>query len=207
MDLPPLIPKNNYIINPKTGSLNRIKLLNDAYNKLIEDFEVVGVLFEQNRVCLDNKILDCSVCNNNCINDFCTCEDCPWKNKLDIFQHITSDEDPSLEKRLTIKAIKLLRKKRKSNPNAKIRTPGVFSSSRTFRIPWLKYIIEHHSHEDIQEKIIRVNNSKEKILLYCKKQNYLIVMSRTTLSNGYIEMYLNSAYHKPYISLLRGFEM
>lgn len=207
MDLPPLIPKNNYIVNPKTGSLDRIRLLNDAYNKLIEDFETVGVFFEQNRVYLDTKVLDCSVCNNNCINNFCTCDGCPWKDKLDIFQHITSNEDPSLEKRLTKRAIKLLRKKRKSNPSAKIRTPGEFSSSRTFRIPWIKYMIEHHSHEDIQKRTIQVNKSKEKILLYNKKQNYLIVMSRTTLSNDNIEMYLNSAYHNPYISLLRGFNI
>ena len=206
MDLPPLIPKNNYIVNPKTGSLDRIKLLNDAYNKLIEDFEIVGVLFEQNRVYLDKKVLDCSVCNNNCINDFCTCDDCPWKDKLDIFQHITSDEDPTLKDRLTKEAKKLLKKKLKSNPYAKIRTPGEFSSSRTFRIPWIKYIIEHSNNPDIQVVRTPVNTQKTKIKLYNKKEKYLVILSQTKLSNGFVVMYLNSAYHKPFSSLLRDFK-
>lgn len=205
MKLPEMIHKKDYIIDNNSGSIDKKKLLEDAYAKLIDDFTNTKVYFEGYRVILDDKILDCSVCNYSCINDFCECIDCPWKGKLDIFQHITSDEDPTLKDRLTPAAKKLLRKKLKSNPYAKIRTPGMFSSSRTYRIPWIKYIIEHSNDPDIQVVQKKVNTQKTKIKLYYKKQNYLIILSKTILSNGFVEMYLNSAYHKPFISLLRDF--
>ena len=205
MNLPPLIPKKKYITNEKTGSIDTISLINDAYKILKEDFFEKKVFFEGHQVYLDLKILDCSVCNYNCINTFCTCENCPWKDKYDIFQHVTSDEDKSLEQRLTQKAKKALKKLRKVRPTAKIRTPGEFSSSRTLRIPWIKYIIEHSDEQDIQVVRKQVSKVKTKILFYNKKENYLVVISKTVQKNDFVEMYLNSAYYKPYQSLLKDF--
>lgn len=205
MQLPEMLHKKDYIIDWNTGRIDKKKLLEDAYAKLLDDFYNTQVHFEGYRVVLDPKILDCSVCNYDCINDFCECSDCPWKDKLDIFQHITSDEDPTLKNRLTKEAKKLLKKKLKSNPYAKIRTPGEFSSSRTFRISWIKYIIEHSDDSDIQVIRTNVNAQKTKIKLYNKKENYLVIISQTILSTGFVEMYLNSAYHKPFRSLLRDF--
>ena len=93
------------------GRIDKKKLLEDAYVKLLDDFNNTQVHFEGYGVILDPRIPDCSVCNYNCINDFCECADCPRKDKLDIFQHITSDEDPTLKNRLTKEAKKLLKKK------------------------------------------------------------------------------------------------
>lgn len=200
-----MLHKKNYIEDWGTGRIDKKKLLEDAYAKLIDDFENTKVHFEGFRVILDPKKLDCSVCNYNCINDFCECLDCPWAGKLDIFQHITSNEDPTLKERLTSEARKRLKKKLKSNPYAKIRTPGEFSSSRTLRIPWIKYIIEHSDDPDIQIVRKAINSQKTKIKLYNKKVNYLVIISQTRLSTGFVEMYLNSAYHKPFNSLLRDF--
>ncbi|PWL80616.1 hypothetical protein DBY21_01215 [Candidatus Gastranaerophilales bacterium] len=206
MQLPEMLHKKDYIVDLGTGRIDKKKLLEDAYAKLCDDFYNTQVHFEGYRVILDSKILDCSVCNYDCVNDFCECSDCPWRDKLDIFQHITSDEDPTLKDRLTKDAKKLLKKKLKSNPYAKIRTPGEFSSSRTFRIPWIKYIIEHSNDRDIQVVRTPVNTQKTKIKLYNKKENYLVILSQTKLSNGFVVIYLNSAYHKPFSSLLRDFK-
>lgn len=205
MTLPPLIPKKDYIINEKTGSIDIIRLINDAYEILKEDFFNKKVFFEGKQVYLDLKILDCSVCNNQCVNTFCTCQNCPWKGKYDIFQHITSDEDKSLELRLTTKAKKALKKIRKVRPTAKIRTPGEFSSARTLRIPWIKYMIENSNDVNIQIVKKKVSKDKTKIIFYNKKENYMVVISKTILKDGFVEMYLNTAYYKPYQSLLRDF--
>lgn len=207
MVLPALIQKKNYIVNPSTGLLDKNKLLEDAYKILLDDFQINEVLYNGARVFLEQKILDCTVCDNNCVNEFCTCDDCAWAGKLDIFQHITSDEDPTLESRLTKEAKRKLAKKRKKVPKAKVRTPGEFSLGRTIRIPWIKWLIENANNNlDIQTHIIRVSSQKTKFVLYYKKQDYMVVLSRTQYANGSIEIYLNSAYHKPYSSLLRHFK-
>lgn len=206
MVFPTLIQKKKYIIDISKGTIDKNKLICDAYEIFVTDFLENGVWYNNYRVFLDEKILDCTVCNNSCINTFCTCENCPWKDKLDIFQHITTDEDPKLESRLTREAKRLLHKKRKHVPKAKVRTPGEFSLSRTIRIPWIKYMIENSGNDEIQKYIKQVNKQKSKILLYNKKQNYMVVLSKIEYSNGNIEYFLNSAYHNPYQSLLRVFK-
>lgn len=206
MIFPELIQKKKYIIDISKGTINKSQLICDAYDILITDFLENGVWYNNHRVLLDRKILDCTVCNNSCINSFCTCENCPWKDKLDIFQHVTTNEDPQLESRLTIQAKRKLHEKRKRIPKAKVRTPGEFSLSRTIRVPWIKYMIENSENDEIQKHINIVSKQKSKILLYNKKQDYMVVLSETKYINGSIEYFLNSAYHKPYPSLLRVFK-
>ena len=90
-----------------------------------------------------NKILNCSNCGNKCNNTLFDCKICPFIEKLDIFQHICSDEDKNL---------KVLPKyKRKNN-----RTPGIYNRVRASKVKWLKYMIENYQNEEI----IRYYNKK-----------------------------------------------
>lgn len=206
MKFPPMIDTKNFLISNNTGQIDKIAFINYAYELFVNDFKHSKVLYKGLQVKIRDKKLDCSVCNNTCSNTFCNCENCPWKNKEDIFQHITSDEDPTLETRLSKTAKKKLKKRRRANSGYKIRTPGIYSKTRTRRINWIKFIIENSNNSEIIEKIIQSASNEEKIRLYNKKENYLVIISRTTLKNGTQELYLNSAYHKPYISLLRDFK-
>lgn len=206
MNFPPLINQKKYLIPNSNGQIDKIQLLKDVWELFKEDFIDNEVIFGGERVLTESKILDCSVCDNNCINVFCTCDNCPWVGKLDIYQHITSDEDKSMENRLTLNAQRILRNKRRKNPDAIIRTPGKFSKSRTLRIPWIKYFIENCNHPELQIDIKRYSPIKEKIKIYHKKQDYLIIFSRNTYKNGNKELFLNSAYHKPFKHYLREFD-
>lgn len=201
-----MINTKKFLISNNTGQIDKIAFINYAYELFVNDFKNSKVLYKGLQVQIRDKKLDCSVCNNTCSNAFCNCENCPWKNKEDIFQHITSDEDPTLETRLSKTAKKKLKKRRRANPGYKVRTPGIYSKTRTRRINWIKFVIENSDNPEIIEKIIQSASNEEKIRLYNKKENYLVIISRTTLKNGTQELYLNSAYHKPYISLLRDFK-
>lgn len=205
MKFPLVLDKKQYLISGTNGQIDKIKLINDAFELFIKDFVIDKVFYKGIKVGVRNKLLDCSVCNNNCNNDFCTCNDCPWKDKLDIFQHITTDEDKDLKKNLTKKAQQKLKKRKKTNPAYKIRTPGLFSKSRTIRILYIKFLIENIDNNEIVEKISKTRTNEDKIKIYCKKQDFLVILSKTKLENGNFEIFLNSAYHKPYISLLRDF--
>jgi len=204
MNLPDfLINVDNYLIPGKNGLIDKIKFIKDACIFFEQDFICKSVFWNKIKVGVRSKKLDCSICNNDCNNDFCTCSDCPWANKLDIFQHVTSDYDPHLENKLTKEAFKKLKKRRKTDPDYKVRTPGIYCRSRTNRIKWLKLIIEDIDNDDIITKISRTRINEEKIKIYHQKQNYLIILSRTEFKDGTFEIFLNSAYHKPYQSLLR----
>lgn len=159
------------------------------------------VLFQGNRVNVHPKMLDCSNCGNKCNNDI-TCEDCPWKGKEDIFQHITSDEDPNL---------KLAKKYKKSRGKKRLhkRTPGVFNAERARRIIWIKETIENAPSNDIFiNTTTDINNkNEEKVRIYDKQRDFLVVLSRTKLSDGNKIVYLNSAYNNPPKSFLKNFKL
>lgn len=93
------------------------------------------IFFEGKPVLARNKLLNCQNCGNHCNNDF-TCDTCPFKNKLDIFQHICSDEDEDL--------VPLPEYKKKQN-----RTPGIYNRVRTERIILLKFMIENYDNNNI----------------------------------------------------------
>lgn len=203
MKLPPLINSKLYLIPNSNGQIDRAKLLYDTWKCFEKDFISGKVLFENYQVQVRDKPLDCSVCNHNCSNIFFDCPECPWRGKLDIFQHVTTDEDKTLENKLTKEAKKRLKKRRKVNPSYKIRTPGVFSKSRVIRISWIKFLIEHSDDDEIIKKVSPSRINEERIKIYHEKQDYLVIISRTMLPDGTFELYLNSAYHNPYNSLLR----
>ena len=203
MILPPILSIKDFITSDNIKEYDKVALITKAYEIFTRDFIDEGVFYEGQQVKIRDKLLDCSICDYNCSNIFCTCEFCPWNNTKDIFQHITSDYDLSLESKLTKKAKKMVSKRRNSNPNYKVRTPGIFSKSRTIRIPWIKAIIENANDSDIKKKIVTTRKNEFKIKLYYPKEDYLVILVGMIFADGSRELYLNSAYYNPYPSLLR----
>ena len=195
---PLLIDTRLYI---RGNTFDRIGFIENAYITFKEAFIDNEVLFQGNRVNIHPKILDCSNCGNMCNNDI-ACDDCPWKDKEDIFQHITSDEDAGL---------KLTKEYKKSRGKKRLhtRTPGIFNVERTRRIPWIKEIIENAPSDDIFVNVAPDINNKneEKIRIYDRSRDYLIVLSRTKLSDGNHIIYLNSAYNNPPKNFLKSFNI
>lgn len=206
MMLPQMLNIKDFMDSPSAKIFDYNALIQKAYDIFYNDFYIEGVFYEGQKVYIRPKILDCSVCNNDCNNKFCTCDICSWKDKEDLFQHITSDYDSTLENKLTKDAKKIVKKRRKSNPNYKVRTPGLFSKSRTIRIPFLKTIIENSNDSDIQKIVTQTKNNEYKIKLYHKKENYLVILVCMIYVNGSKQIFLNSAYHNPFSSLLRDFK-
>lgn len=205
MILPPLLSIKDFISAENNKEFDKIALIEKAKQILYRDFVEIGVYYNGQKVFIREKLLDCSLTNNKCSNDFCTCENCPWKNYTDMFQHLTSDYDSNLEKFLTKKAHKIVSKRKNSNPNYKVRTPGIFSKARTIRISWIKAIIENFDDEDIQQVVIPKRNNEFIVKLYHKKEDYLVILTGVTYTDGNTEFFLTSAYHNPFPTLLRDF--
>lgn len=197
LNLPPLIDINKFYFNKKFDEAGFIEY---AYSKFKEDFIINSTMFQGNIVFVQPKVLDCFNCGFNCNNKF-DCKNCPWANKEDIFQHITSDKDVNLqlsrEYKRTIKGKRL-----------HTRTPGIFSKERTQRIRWIKYIIENSNNGNILiDSITDTNNKREeKIRLFHKSSDFLVILSKTKTKDGKYLFYLNSAYNNPPRSFLRCFK-
>ena len=207
MMLPPLLNVKDFMDSDTANSYDKIALINNAYEIFKKDFIEDGVFFDGTRVNIRNRKLDCSLSDNKCSNDFCSCENCSWKEREDIFQHLTSDYDSNIEQYLTKQARKLVSKRKNSNPNYKVRTPGVFSKSRTIRIPWLKAIIENSDDKDIIKKVVPKRENEFTVKLYHKKEDYLVIITGMKYASGNLEFFLTSAYHNPYPTLLRDFNI
>lgn len=197
LTLPQIIDPQNFYISKK---FDKAMFIEYAYSIFKKDFIDNIVNFQGYRVFIQPKLLNCFNCGFNCNNEF-TCNNCPWINKEDIFQHITSYEDNNLPLSYEY------RKKRKGKRLNK-RTPGVFSENRTRRISWIKYIIENNQSSDILVNITKdINNKKEeKIRIYHKYGDFLVILSRTKTQNGNFVIYLNSAYDNPPSSYLKCFK-
>jgi len=191
--LPPFIDRKKHL-DASEGKIDFTALINEAYEVFENDFIKNSVMYEGTRVLVDKSILDCAKVGNKCSNSFCTCESCPWKGRLDIFQHLTSDEDPKIKKYLTPE---YKNSKNKKGNKIKSRTPGILSPARTIRIPWLKTMIENSNDPEIQKHEKPYGRNREKITLHSKKHNYKIAFMRTTLKSGDKVIYLNSAFYKP----------
>lgn len=203
MILPPMLNIKDFMTSDNAREFDKIALIAKAYEIFNRDFIDEGVFYEGQQVKVRDKLLDCSICNYSCSNVFCNCELCPWNGVKDIFQHITSDYDSTLEGKLTKNAKKMVSKRRQSNSNYKVRTPGIFSKSRTIRIPWIKAIIKNANDIDIKKKIVITRKNEFKIKLYHPKEDYLVILVGMTFASGSQVLYLNSAYYNPYPSLLR----
>ncbi len=197
---PELIDTSIFFSGKKFDSIAFIEY---AYITFKKTFIENSVLFQGNRVNINSKILDCSNCGNKCNNNI-TCDSCPWKDKEDIFQHITSDEDHNL---------KLTKEYKKSRSKKRLhtRTPGIFSIERTRRITWIRETIEN---ANILNNNIFVNTTpdinnknEDKIRIYDRNRDFLVVLSRTRLSDGNHIIYLNSAYNNPPKGFLKSFNI
>lgn len=190
MNFPPMIDIKPFYIGKK---FDKISLINYAYIIFKKDFietQNNELYFQKTRVFVKSEPLDCSNCDNNCNNDF-ECFTCPWRNKEDIFQHLTSNEDPELKLK---------------NPQ-NYRTPGVFCKERTVRITWLRAIIENfHKSPDIQWVIKPYKKNLDTIKLYHKTLDVLIIMRLKTFENGNRVIYLITAYNNPAFTYIKEFK-
>ena len=91
------------------------------------------------------------------------------------------------------------------------RTPGIFSIERTRRITWIRETIEN---ANILNNNIFVNTTpdinnknEDKIRIYDRNRDFLVVLSRTRLSDGNHIIYLNSAYNNPPKGFLKSFNI
>lgn len=176
-------------------------LVNKAYSKFKKDFIENDTKFNGIRVNVDFKKLDCSNCGNNCNNEF-KCDECPYIDKEDIFQHITSFKDAELRLTKDYKRQVPLKKRN-------LRTPGILNRDRLRRIPWISFIIENYDKYGIMHVFEndKNNKKKKKLKIYDSKSDFLVILSVTKLTDRNIEIYLNSAYHNPPKSFLKNFIM
>lgn len=94
--------------------------VDDIYNIFITDFLVNRIKFKNYNVGLSDKILKCTP-QEYCKSQEYKCYNCPFKNKLDTFNHVVTG---------------------KLNTH---RTPGKFNLNRAIRIHWIKPIIENYN--------------------------------------------------------------
>lgn len=141
-------------------------------------FNKPTIKFNEKYVLARPKILDCSNCANKCNNLF-TCNICPFKGKVDIFQHVCSDEDYNL----------------KVLPGYKnTRTPGIFNKTRTSRVAWLKFMIENYDNIDfVRYYNFPASKSNREINHYFWLYNahYILILVEEKNSN---KIYIRSCY-------------
>lgn len=183
----------NYIIKRK---VDVICFIEDQYKIFYKQFlnDENPLLFNGLRVIPRPKILDCSNCNNTCSNNIrFNCLNCPYKNKEDIFQHITSDKD----KRLNVS------KKYRKKEN---RTPGIFNIKRTERIGWLRPIIENSN--DTENVLYFEENSKSgelKKYFWLKSRNFVLIIVESMWEKDKFN-YINTSYFVEYDSQVKRLE-
>ena len=185
--LPPIIDPHLFLSKSK---FKKKQFIDVAYDVFKNDFIKNPVCFKNTVVRIQPKKLDCSNCGNKCTNDF-SCSDCPYADKEDIFQHITSFEDANL-----LIDTEYAKKRRKKKKQINTRTPGKFDISRTKKIPWIKPIIENKEQDSsiaIKIKPDKFNKKINRILIYHRPEDFMIVLSEHYKKQFRI-LYLNSAY-------------
>jgi len=168
--------------------------LDSQYRVFLKDFmnSSKPLLFEGIPVYIEDKLLDCSNCNFKCNNTHFKCEKCPYLDKYEIFQHITSDKDLSLV--LDKKYIKNCNKRKKKLNK---RVPGIYNNNRTSKIHWIRKIIENHSDTD-NVKFFKapdkddINVINKYFWLYEKQ--FTVILAERTLSNKKKVQYLKTTY-------------
>ncbi len=167
------------LINPNIFK-NVNDFINYAYSIFIKDFNPNSpqLEFNQKPIMGRSKNLDCSNCGNSCNNNF-SCDKCPFINKLDIFQHICSDEDINLNI--------LPEYKTKTN-----RTPGIYNRNRTAKVVWLRYIIENYKDENtIRYYSKRSPNGELNHYLWLFNEHYILILVEENKQN---KIYIRTCY-------------
>lgn len=151
--LPEIIEEKDF--QNKEG-INYSSFIETVHTYFVMDFcsPTSPVLYKNKKVVLCEKLLDCSLLKiQDCYNSmYYECQNCHFKGKFDIFNHISTDDYHLLHKKNpSISVPKLKVKKR----NRKIpRTPGQFNIERLKRIVWIKSIIEN-CHDAKNVEVIR----------------------------------------------------
>lgn len=109
--LPKIINQNNYA--------NIQAFIDDIYNIFTTDFFINRIVFEGKQVNIATKLLNCKP-EDNCKSIEYNCDNCPFQNKFDIFNHIITGKINTY------------------------RTPGKFRLERAERIHWIKPIIDNY---------------------------------------------------------------
>lgn len=152
------------LFNPsKFSNLNAF--IDYTYSMFIKDFNPNSprIEFNSKEVMARPKILNCSNCGNKCNNQF-ECQNCPFFNKLDIFQHICSDEDPTLPVLPEYK-------------NKKNRTPGIYNRNRATKVAWLRFMIENYQNENFIWYYNRPSSNKElNHFFWLHKEHYILIL-------------------------------
>lgn len=94
--------------------------VDEIYNIFMTDFLVDKVSFQGRTVGLSDKILQCKI-GESCESPQYNCADCPFRNKLDIFNHIVTGKLNTY------------------------RTPGRFNLNRAIRVHWIKYVVSNYN--------------------------------------------------------------
>ena len=159
----------NSIFLPSLFNPSRFANLNTfidyIYTVFMNDFDpkTPQVKFNSKYVIARPKILDCSNCGNKCNNQF-ECKNCPFLNKLDIFQHICSDEDLNLPV--------LPEYKYKKN-----RTPGIYNRNRATKIAWLRFMIENYKNENFIRYYNRRSSKREiNHYFWLYNEHYILIL-------------------------------
>ena len=156
--LPPAFDLNNF------SSI--IDFINHSYTIFKNDF-----MDPKNPLVFKNKIVKYAPaklnkkCNKlimqgfkNCNNQFYDCSNCPYKDKEDIFNHITTKDF-------------------KKNSKSNIRTPGIFEINRAIRIHWIRILVENYKKQEV--RYYEEFDSAENAVNHCfwlKTQKYFVVI-------------------------------
>lgn len=176
--LPSLIDFNKYC------SIN--DFIDDIYNIFSTDFFINRIIFEGKKVNISTKLLNCKP-EDNCQSLEYTCDNCPFQNKFDIFNHIITGKINTY------------------------RTPGKFQLERAKRVHWIKPIIDNykngvlyfykHTNKGIEHYfwlkthkyiVIFIENKSQKC--YLKTAFYI---NDVTYENKFEQMYKNFILKKP----------
>ncbi|MCM1009705.1 MAG: hypothetical protein NC390_02345 [Fusobacterium sp.] len=192
--LPNIARLENYIQDDETFDF--VRLIKDRQNDLLNDFynTTEPVLFNGSPVHLDNKILCCDrleikACHND---DYYTCEQCPFDNKLDIINHIFTTEYTNKKLKEKNGQLRVKKQFRKKGDSSIPRTPGEFCIPRALLSIWIKPIILHAS--DTENVVISPKNEKNTITIDLIHRKYRIHLKEIVSKNGFVYYVLKSAY-------------
>lgn len=176
--------------------INYAKFIQNRQNDLLNDFfnPSSPVLFQGCPVKLDEKILDCNKLKNKaCYNDeFYTCSNCPFENKLDILNHIFTIEYNNQKLKHKCGSIKL--KERKSGKKAIPRTPGEFCIPRALLSSWIKPIIMNVS-DTSNVRVITPSSAENTYTIELVHRKYRIHLKEIISKKGAKYYILKSAYY------------
>ena len=140
------------------------EFVDDIYNVFTTDFFIKKIKFNGKNINISPKILNCTP-EDNCQSIEYNCHNCPFKGKLDIFNHVITGKINTY------------------------RTPGKFNVNRAIRIHWIKFIIENY-----KNGVLYFNNQKKSDLVhYFWLKNYKFVVIFVEVKNG--KCYLKTAFY------------